>query len=101
MTKQTDRAVWVEIRRSEDGAVRQFADIAWFDADPDGRGETFNDFMWADGNYACDCNRELFWLRAGGEAREDSLERASCGDGRYQVRIWDQFHQDVLYSDWI
>lgn len=25
------------------------------------------EYMWADGNYSCDCNRALFWARAGGE----------------------------------
>ncbi|MDQ3565656.1 MAG: hypothetical protein M3436_16595 [Pseudomonadota bacterium] len=32
-----------------------------------------NEFIWTEGNYACECNRALFIARAGGE---DELEEA-------------------------
>lgn len=41
----------------------------------------FSDYIWSEGNYSCDCNRQLFWNRAGGE---DDVERG-CGDGAYRV----------------
>lgn len=51
------------------------------------------EFMWTDGNYACDCNRALFWNRIKGKDDPD----VPCGDGEYVVpyltlangtRIW-------------
>lgn len=37
-----------------------------------------NDYQWTDGNYGCDCNRGLFFARAGGES-----DHGACGDTRY------------------
>ncbi len=34
-------------------------------------------YLWSEGNYGCDCNRELFWHRAENEAEPDDLV---CGD---------------------
>lgn len=36
-------------------------------ADADGWGGGWDTFMWEDGNYACDCNRSLFFLGLDGE----------------------------------
>ncbi len=40
------------------------------------------EFLWTEGNYACDCNRELFFERAGGNHDFDS---ESCGDERFEL----------------
>lgn len=49
----------------------------------------FPHYIWEDGNYSCNCNRELFFWRAGGE--EDKLadeDSGICsGDDRYTVKI--------------
>lgn len=45
----------------------------WNDAD---------EFMWNEGNYACDCNRRLFFERGGGA---ESNNDQPCGFGRYRV----------------
>lgn len=44
------------------------------------------DFIWEDGNYACDCNRSLFfqWATLGTDAE---VEESRCGDGRFVVEI--------------
>jgi hypothetical protein len=66
----------VVIRRNADGATRVYNDpYPW------------NEFLWADGNYACDCNRELLFARAGGDPDPDwwSERQAPCGEGRYSV----------------
>lgn len=34
-------------------------------------------FAWTEGNYGCDCNRELFFCRA---ADEDEPDEPECGD---------------------
>jgi len=39
------------------------------------------EYMWLDGNYSCDCNRELFFRRAAGE--DPALDDVTCGDGRF------------------
>lgn len=41
-------------------------------------------FMWKDGNWSCDCNRHLFWLRA--QNLEESKDHISCGDSRFLAR---------------
>lgn len=40
-------------------------------------------FQWFEHNYSCDCNRELFWHRAHGNAEWD--EDNACGDERFDV----------------
>ncbi len=41
------------------------------------------EFMWNEGNYACDCNRALFmaWMHG-----RDEPSDLACGDGRYIVQ---------------
>lgn len=39
-------------------------------------------FQWGDGNYACDCNRELFFRRAG---NEPELDPGMACSGRFNV----------------
>lgn len=78
----------VEIRRNVDGKMGIYEDKY-----PWGLG---SDFMWADGNYSCDCNRYLFFMRAIGED-EGKLIDDRCSDGAYSVRITDQ--GKVLYQD--
>ena len=42
----------------------------------------FDDFLWEEGNYSCDCNREIFFQRAKGKEVDD----ACCGEGRFSYR---------------
>lgn len=42
-------------------------------------------FIWTEGNYSCDCNREIFFHRAQG--LEIDVMTPRCGDGRYRVKI--------------
>jgi hypothetical protein len=41
-------------------------------------------YIWVDGNYSCDCNRQLFFMRAG---EEEEPENNPCGNSRYSVQI--------------
>lgn len=62
----------VLLRKNETGEERWFDyDQEWGDA---------SDFLWTDGNYACDCNRADFFARAGGETPTDD---SPCGDTRF------------------
>lgn len=48
------------------------------------------DFMWSEGNYSCDCNRELFFARWRGE--EEPAEHC-CSEDRFNAE-WEQVHED-------
>ena len=50
---------------------------------PIGPWEDHSDFLWSEGNYACDCNRALFFARA---ANGEDIDHP-CGSTRYHVRI--------------
>ena len=80
----------VHIRRNADGVERiyPFPEHGW---DTDG-----SDYIWADGNYACDCNRHLFFERAAGN--EPAWNEGGCGDIAYSVRIFDM-NGKRLYAD--
>lgn len=67
-----------EIHDTETNETRQYQDsYDWDD-------ESHMLYMFRDGNYSCDCNRELFFQRAVGEPETD-LDEVSCGDGRYVI----------------
>ncbi|CAN5816701.1 hypothetical protein BH20PSE1_BH20PSE1_01400 [soil metagenome] len=63
----------VLLRNNQTGEERWFQDpLPW---------EDHTEFMWTEGNYACDCNRHLSFERAGG--REPADEEGKCGTERY------------------
>ena len=77
----------VFIRRNADGEVHCYYD----EKDPmtwDG------DFIWEDGNYACDCNRALFFAWAVGD---DDPEQG-CGDEAFSIRV-ETKNGLLLYED--
>lgn len=90
--------VWVssivEIRKNQTGEIREYINnyelLEVGDSTP-------SDFMWRDGNYSCDCNRALFFLRAGGE--DDSKDETPCGDGTYSVRVRNKLNGNVYYDE--
>ena len=63
--------------------------------DYDGEG-SFEPYIWEEGNYACDCNRALFFARAVG-ADEGGAWAAKCSDSRYTVKIFRDGER--VYSD--
>lgn len=70
----------LEIKRNADGviAIDVWPNWAW------------NEFWWKEGNASCDCNRELFFLRARGEEEPEETE---CGGDKYSVRCSDNEHR--------
>jgi hypothetical protein len=54
--------------------------------------QDWSPYMWGHGNYACDCNRAIFFAEATG--REDP----PCSDGAFSVRITDDDGRE-LFSD--
>lgn len=57
----------------------------------------FNDWIWTEGNYSCDCNRSLFFGYAIGNNFEESC--ADCSDGRYSVNIYSEKNGKLLYKE--
>ena len=84
----------IEIRQNETGEVRTFVDNHDWEEPPDGDRE----FLWGEGNYSCDCNRELFFLRVKNED-EPLGEESRCGIERFSVRITNSETQELLYQD--
>lgn len=73
----------IHLRRNSDGLVRVVRQEGhWERVDADDESEAAYEFIWTDGNYACDCNRYLFFQRAAEEAEEDEIQ---CGDERYSI----------------
>lgn len=67
-----------EIQDTETNEVRHYKDsYDWDD-------ENHMLYMFQEGNYSCDCNRELFFQRAKGEPETD-LDEVKCGEGRYVI----------------
>lgn len=80
---QQEHTVIVEVRENATGTIRSFDYEKTYGLTP---GDEFNDFIWTEGNYACDCNRALFFARANGEPDPN----APClPEGRFSIRITD------------
>lgn len=74
----------IRIREASTGKEVESHDD-WIPWERDPTGEEGLHFMFADGNYSCDCNRKLFFGRA--EDIEFSDEDTPCGHNQYFVRI--------------
>jgi hypothetical protein len=57
------------------------------------------EFMFADGNFSCDCNRRLFFRRAGGEDDLADLSGDSCGGDAFSVLLLAAGDTSPIYSD--
>ena len=76
----------LEIRRNSDGVI---ATDVWKDW-------AYNDYWFEEGNASCDCNRELFWLRAQGLNDDITPE---CGDKGYSLRLSNNVTGEILYDE--
>lgn len=80
-------------RRTGESAEARFAGLQW------GEGSWY---WWALGNYSCDCNREIEFLRAKGlDPDPDSAEchHDDFPDGRFEVVRIAAEDGSVLYTD--
>lgn len=62
----------VHIKKIATGEIRIFTD-------KDGIWDDTALWIWTEGNYMCDCNRALFFARAGGEDDTEAWSQ-KCGD---------------------
>src|SRR3990172_12902584 len=81
--------VLVHIRKNETGEVRIHKDWLYLDED-----NSPNFFIWEDGNYACDCNRRLFFARVNDE---DEDWDSGCGETEYSINI--MLGNECIYSE--
>ena len=94
---QWPRARWVKvtlhIRKNETGEVRTIKED--FIIEP---GEQYpSPYIVEEGNYSCDCNRELYFERA--EGNEPELESTSCSDGRFSVNLENHVTGEIFYRE--
>lgn len=87
---------WVKvvafIRKNDTGEVRKYHRTSILENDG-----IVHDYSWRDGNCSCDCNRELFFLRAGNEPEPDDT---MCGDERYSVNLQNPKTGEIFYREY-
>lgn len=69
------------IKDEQTGETRIYKDDYEYDAEWTAEGTNATLFIWEEGNYACDCNRRLFFGRVNCEELTDT----PCGEARYSV----------------
>ena len=86
----------VTILDTHTGETVTYEDEHYFDDEYD------SDFIWDEGNFSCDCNRALFFLRAKGVPEEDidHDDDTPCNfkANRYLVRILEKDGR-VFFND--
>ena len=55
------------------------------------------DYIWDEGNYACDCNRANFFAEGGGETRPDQPCSFGASPRAFRVRI--EVDGKTVYED--
>lgn len=88
-----ERPIRVTITDTTTGESRTFDDTGTWGNEYGDTG--FQDYIWSEGNYGCDCNREIFFRRV---KDEDDSQR-KCGEGRFTLRIVDPATGEELYAD--
>jgi hypothetical protein len=99
-----DQYDWVKIvaiiRKNDTGEIRESEHDAIMD------GEQPHIFIWDEGNYSCDCNRQIFFS-SGDEEDETVMEakelldekRTCCGDGAYSVNLKNPVTGTIFYKE--
>lgn len=85
-------AVRVLLRRGKDGAVRELTQPAT----PDRTDDVVT--LWTAGPFACDCQREALFVRAG-PGFPDPREAYACSRGRFGLRLYAP-GGELLWSEW-
>lgn len=86
--------VIVTLRKNETGEIVKFDDyVLWYGFADD----CPSAFIWEDGNYSCDCNREAFFERELGRDFDD--EALCCTDGRFSVSLANKMGGRVFYDE--
>lgn len=86
-------ATVAHIRNNATGEIRKHPDNAIIET---GESEP-SDYMWSEGNYACDCNRGLFFGYAVGLKYEEIPH--ACGDGAFSVNVENPETGEIFYRE--
>lgn len=83
----------IHLREVETGFSRVYEDdYEWNDE--------FSDYIWADGNYSCDCNRAYFLFDWGRADNGNYSSYADCSDNRIVIdKIVNHDTGEVLAED--
>jgi len=80
-----DEVLWVKIiahiKHNETGEVRVYDTTGLYSPAT----QEADTWIWEEGNYACDCNRRLFFARV--KEEEEDWE-SPCSDGEYSVNVY-------------
>lgn len=87
--------VIAEIRHNETGEIRRYT-ASEILGDGEAHPSVFN---WAENNYSCDCNRELFFGYAIGQSMEEIDRDDACSEGRYSVRLINPVDNQAYYAE--
>ncbi len=90
--------IWVacvaEIKNNETGEIVEYETSEVFI-----HGQNEPDiYIWEEGNYACDCNRHLFFMEAKKEPRPDNSE-LKCTTDKYSVNLKNKKNGNVYYRE--
>jgi len=68
----------------------------WHEENVDEKYLEGTEFYWSEGNASCDCNRKLFWGRAGGIEFDD--DDTPCGDDAFAVPFieWEDGRREYI-----
>lgn len=91
--KGSAEEVTIRLVRMRDGAVRTYSwrhPYVGRDADEALR------YLWSEGNWSCDCNRQREWDRESGE--ETDMSQLQCADGGFRMAIHGADGR-VIYSE--
>ena len=98
------------IKNNENGEVREYLS----DSGSKNEGGQFDALIWEDGNYSCDCNRQLMFWRAGSDEEKDYAEQHAgaieeqndengvdylCGDGKFSLNVFDAATGECYYRE--
>ena len=90
-----DDVTWIKIvehiRNNQTGEIRKLESMGILDDD-----DTCSTFIWEEGNFSCDCNRELFFAEAIDVEPPDNI---SCGDGKFSVNLENPVTRDIFYRE--
>jgi len=80
-----DNCDWVKtnvhIRKNATGEIRKYEDTGIWNEEE----QELATYIWEEGNFSCDCNRQLFWWRAN---KENDEGETSCGENKFSVNIY-------------
>ncbi len=79
--------ILVKVRNNETGEIRDCQTTGLYDHKLD----EFSNYIWAEGNYACDCNRDSFFN--GGDSDME------CGDTKYSINIYNPKTGVKIYEE--